>query len=168
MLVPEGTSYLGDPVLGVTVLVVGGLSFFLLERALGARKRERPQLVAMLLDYVPESLALGGAFAVGAASAPLLAAFIGLQNLPEGFNAYRELLSTPNASKTRVLALMCALVPLGPALTLMGWLFLSEHVMLLGGVMVFASGGILYLILQDIAPRSDTYCLSEYWASIGP
>ena len=161
VLVPEGAGYLGDPTLSVVVLIGGGLSFFLLERALGSKKRERPQFVAMLLDYAPESLALGGAFAVGAASAPLLAVFIGLQNLPEGFNAYRELIATPGANKTRILALMCALVPIGPVLALIGWLFLSEHVALLGGIMVFASGGILYLIFQDIAPQSH---MRRHWA----
>ena len=56
----------------------------------------------MLLDYVPESLALGGAFAIGAESAPLLAIVMGLQNLPEGFNGYREPLATPNANRARI------------------------------------------------------------------
>jgi ZIP family zinc transporter len=139
----------------------GGVCFFILERFLGTRRQEKPQFTAMLLDYVPESLALGGAFAIGAQSAPLLAFFIGLQNLPEGFNAYRELFSTSESSGRRILGLMLALVPIGPIIALMGWIYFSDKVMLLGATMLFASGGILYLIFQDIAPQSR---MRHHWA----
>ena len=161
VLVPEGNQYFSSPVLGVIILLFGGISFFLLEHFLGAKKREKPQLSAMLLDYIPETLALGGAFALGAKSAPLLAAFIGIQNLPEGFNACRELLTIPHSDKKRILGFMFMLVPLGPIMAFIGWAYLSDHVMLLGATMLFASGGILYLIFQDIAPQSRMRC---HWA----
>ena len=161
VLVPEGTQYLDRSFVSVFILIVGGLSFFLLERFLGTKRREKPQLMAMLLDYLPESMALGGAFAVGAASAPLLALFIGLQNLPEGFNAYRELLDKPNKHRARILLVMFALVPLGPGIAVLGWFYLSENTTLLGAIMLFASGGILYLIFQDIAPQSR---MQRHWA----
>ncbi len=161
VLVPEGNKYFFNPILSVITLLCGGICFFLIERFMGAKKREKPQFSAMLLDYVPESLALGGAFAVGAESAILLAVFIGLQNLPEGFNAYRELLSTSNPDKKRILSFMFLLVPIGPILAIAGWLFLSDYVELLGAIMLFASGGILYLIFQDIAPQSR---MRRHWA----
>lgn len=161
VLVPEGTRYLSDPMSGVIALLAGGLTFFLLERFLGTRKREKPQFSAMLLDYIPESLALGGAFALGAASAPLLAIFIGLQNLPEGFNAYRELMAASGANRKRILGLMFLLVPLGPIVATAGWIYLKDYPVLLGAVMLFASGGILYLIFQDIAPQSR---MQRHWA----
>ena len=161
VLVPEGNKYFSNPILSVITLLCGGISFFLIERFMGAKKREKPQFSAMLLDYVPESLALGGAFAVGAESAILLAVFIGLQNLPEGFNAYRELLSTSNPDKKRILSFMFLLVPIGPILAIAGWLYLSDYVALLGAIMLFASGGILYLIFQDIAPQSR---MRRHWA----
>lgn len=161
VLVPEGRRYLNGAAAGIAVFVCGGLAFFVTESLLGAKKRERPQFSAMLLDYVPESLALGGAFALGSAAAPLLALFIGLQNLPEGFNAYRELKSVPDASRRRILGTMLLLVPLGPLLALAGWAFLRDHQALLGAVMLFASGGILYLIFQDIAPQAR---MRRHWA----
>lgn len=161
VLVPEGNRYFPNGVLSVLVLLFGGICFFLLERLLGAKKSEKPQLSAMLLDYIPESLALGGAFAIGAKSAPLLAIVIGLQNLPEGFNAYRELLTAAGSDKKRVLAYMFAMVPLGPVMGIVGWIYLNEHVELLGAIMLFASGGILYLIFQDIAPQSR---MRHHWA----
>lgn len=161
VLVPEGTEYVKHSTLSVIIFLSGGICFFMLERFLGARRREKPQFVAMLLDFVPESLALGGAFAVGAQSAPLLAVFIGLQNLPEGFNAYRELRSMSQHSVKHILGFMFLLVPIGPVVAFIGWVYFSENILLLGATMLFASGGILYLIFQDIAPQSR---MRRHWA----
>ena len=92
-------------------------------------------------------------------SGPLLALLIGLQNLPEGFNAYRELKQHNRHNK--VIVKMTILVVLGPIAGLLGYFFLSDHQNLLGAIMLFASGGILYLIFQDIAPQSK---LARHWA----
>ena len=46
------------------------------------------------------------------------------------------------------------MVPLVPFLGITGWLYLSEYEDTLGVMMLFASGDILYLIVQDIAPHS--------------
>jgi ZIP family zinc transporter len=161
VLVPEGTEYVNHTTLSVIVFLSGGVCFFILERILGARRREKPQFTAMLLDFVPESLALGGAFAIGAQSAPLLAVFIGLQNLPEGFNAYRELRNMPLSSAKHILGFMSLLVPIGPIVAVIGWFYFSENMVLLGATMLFASGGILYLVFQDIAPQSH---MKRHWA----
>ena len=160
VLVPEGIRLIPSVVGASVVLVSGGLVFFVVERFFGIRRRETPQFIAMLLDYLPESLALGGMFAIGAASAPMLAMLIGLQNLPEGFNAYRELKSLPHSNPKKTLLLMCALIPLGPLIGTVGWVYGAEHSVFLGGVMLFASGGILYLLFQDIAPQSH---LERHW-----
>jgi ZIP family zinc transporter len=120
VLVPEGLRHVPSIYLGVGFFLLGGVSFFLLESALGHRRLERPQVSAMLLDYVPETLALGGMFAAGLGSAPLLALLIGLQNIPEGFNAYRELISIPNTRARSVMLFMFALVPIGPVLGILG------------------------------------------------
>jgi len=161
VLVPEGVRYLPSALGASAILLSGGLAFFAIERFLGVRRKETPQLSAMLLDYLPESIALGGMFAIGAPAAPLLAMLIGLQNLPEGFNAYRELDSIPDFSSKRTLFLMCMLIPLGPLMGSAGWIYGAEHPVFLGGLMLFASGGILYLIFQDIAPQSR---LDRHWA----
>ncbi len=161
ILVPEGVAYVDHSVVSVAILLFGGICFFTVERMLGARRREKPQFTAMLLDYIPESLALGGAFAVGAESAPLLALFIGLQNLPEGFNAYRELRAIPQSRSKHILWFMSMLVPIGPIIAVLGYIHLSEITELLGATMLFAAGGILYLIFQDIAPQSR---MRRHWA----
>ena len=161
VLVPEGISYINHSFYSVIWLLVGGVVFFIIERMMGVHRREKPQFMAMLLDYIPESLALGGAFAIGLHSAPLLAIFIGLQNLPEGFNAYRELRTLSGSNTRNILGMMFLLVPIGPIIAIVGYVYLSHHTVLLGATMLFASGGILYLIFQDIAPQSK---MRRHWA----
>lgn len=161
VLVPEGTHYISHPIYSMLILLLGGISFFLFERYLGSRNLEKPQFTAMLLDFIPESLALGGALAINARTAPLLAIFIGLQNLPEGFNAYRELRIQKNAKAQNILLFMLLLAPLGPMIAFIGWYYFSENLQLLGASMLFAAGGILYLIFQDIAPQAH---LKKHWA----
>lgn len=161
VLVPEGKEYVGSPVLIVADFLAGGLFFMLFERYLSSRQTQLPQTLAMLLDYVPESLAMGGLFALGEPSAPLLALLIGLQNLPEGFNAFRELTAVKTYSARRILLLMTVMVFLGPLAGIAGWSLAADSPEILGHAMLFASGGILYLIFQDIAPQAR---LERHWA----
>lgn len=162
VLIPEGVERINDGALLVSVcLISGGVCFFLIERLLGHKRAEAPQLSAMLLDYLPESMALGGIFAAGATTGPLLAILIGLQNIPEGFNAYRELKALENFRHIRTLGVMLLLMLLGPFFAVLGWFYLANYPVLLGAIMLFASGGILYLIFQDIAPQSR---LNRHWA----
>lgn len=46
-------------------------------------------------------------------------------------------------------------------LALAGWAWLVEHTELLGGMMLFAAGGILYLVFQNIAPQAR---MRRHWA----
>lgn len=91
----------------------------------------------------------------------LLVLLIMLQNLPEGFNAYRELSAQRKYSPVRIMAWFCALVTLGPVVALAGQFFLTDYPSIIGGVMLFSAGGILYLIFQDIAPQVR---LRQRWA----
>ncbi len=161
VLVPEGVESMEGSMLVIPVILLGGLTFFVIERALGLRRRETPQLMGMILDYLPEAIALGGLVALDSPVAPLLALLIGLQNFPEGFNAYRELMSRNGSSPRNTLLLMSALVIVGPIAGLSGYFLLSDQAMILGAIMLYASGGVLYLIFQDIAPQSR---LNRHWA----
>src|SRR3990167_7004905 len=64
-----------------------GAAFMGLDILLARSKTAASQMAAMLSDFIPESLALGAAFAHGGKGAMLLAILMALQNLPEGFNA---------------------------------------------------------------------------------
>lgn len=159
VLVPDGARRL--PVAGAAAcFLVGGLAFYLLDRALERSGGSFAQLVAMLSDFVPEAVALGAAIANGEPAAPLLAGLIALQNLPEGFNAEREMAGrSPSGvagsrapSRLGRIGIFLLLVPLGPLAAWTGHRFLADQPAILGALMLFAAGGILYLIFQDIAP----------------
>ena len=160
VLVPEGIQRLPSPLVAVVLLLAGGMAFMALDRIQAKRHQPAPQFSAMAADFVPESLALGGMFAANAEGALLLALLIGLQNLPEGFNAWREL-ATGQFSRSRALGLMALLALLGPVCGAIGWFWLADQDALLGSIMLFAAGGILYLTFQDIAPQAR---LERHWA----
>ena len=161
VLVPEGRNYFGSPMSGVLVFLAGGLVFMQCERYLSARRRQLPQTIAVLLDFVPESLAMGGMFALGSPSAPLLAILIGLQNLPEGFNAYREILAVAEYRVRRTLYIMVVMILPWPIAGVVGWFVAPVFPEFVGATMLFAAGGILYLLFQDIAPQAR---LERHWA----
>ncbi|MDF0600166.1 divalent cation transporter [Psychromarinibacter sp. C21-152] len=158
VLVPQGTDKL--PAAGAILSFLGGgVAFALLDRALASAGGGKGQLLAMLADFLPEAVALGALFAAGSGSAPLLALIIALQNLPEGFNAYREVDAQWPRERPRLL-IFSLLALLGPAAALLGHLVMADLPAALGVLMVGASGGILYLIFQDIAPQAP---LKRHW-----
>jgi len=161
VLLPEGTERFGHPTGAVALFLAGGVAFFLLERRMGLQRRESPQLVGMLVDYIPESIALGGLVATDPALALVLAVVVGLQNVPEGFNAYRELIAKRPEDSAKVLRFMLLLTPIGPAAGLLAYWFLDDAPRVLGAIMLIAAGGIMYLMFQEIAPQSR---IKHHWA----
>lgn len=161
VLLPQGTEMTGDQAVSVLVFLLGGILLFALERRLALRRHEAPQLTGMLVDFIPESIALGGLAASNPELALVLAIVIGLQNIPEGFNAYRELVKSRVLSRSKVLLVMLLLTPLGPAAGLSAHYGLADQPRALGMIMLLASGGIVYLMFQDIAPQSR---LRQHWA----
>ena len=160
VLVPEGTRLLPSFV-AVVLFGAGGFAFFAVSRAIERGGNSFGQSAAMLLDFVPESLALGAMLAISMESGLLLALLIAIQNLPEGFNAYRELTVNRSVKSTQVLTGFSALVLLGPAMAWIGHEYLRHAAASLGGIMMFAAGGILYLTFQSIAPQAK---LERHWA----
>ena len=153
VLVPYGIETQSVPGT-IVAMVLGGLSFMLLDILLARSQSSAAQLMAMLADFIPEAMAMGAGFAVGDSVGLVLVLLIALQNLPEGFNAYRELASHSDFQPRRVIWSFVALVPLGPLSGMIGYFWLAPHPPLVGCVMLFASGGILYLTFQDLAPQA--------------
>ena len=160
VLVPEGIAHL-NPLAACIWFMVGGLSFMALDIYLNKIDTPATQLAAMLSDFIPESIALGAAFATGSNNAFLLAALIALQNVPEGFNAYRELNASSAYKPQKIIIMFCLMAVLGPIAAMCGYLWLSESPEIIAAVMLFASGGILYSIFQDLAPQVK---LEKRWA----
>jgi len=160
VLVPEGIKRL-DPILVMLAFGGGGFLFFLTDRWLARMGGNASQLMAMLLDFVPEAIALGALMAEGGNSGLLLAILIGLQNFPEGFNAYRELMFGGLFKSRSILVAFSGLVLLGPVAVFLGMEYGSSSPSAMGVIMLAASGGILYLTFQDIAPQAK---LDRAWA----
>ena len=77
----------------------GALVFFFVDKIIEKRGGLLAQTMAMLLDFVPEAIALGAVFVHNHNLGKLLTLFIGLQNLPESFNAYFDLRKNNHPSK---------------------------------------------------------------------
>lgn len=153
VLVPGGTEELHWSVAS-PLLLAGGVCFMLLDWRLAKAGGSASQLIAMLADFIPEAIALGAVFAVDRASGILLAILIAFQNLPEGFNAYRELRSSLKTTGRRIVFGFGAMSLCGPACALAGYTLLQDRPAIVGAIMLFAAGGILYLTFEDIAPQA--------------
>jgi ZIP family zinc transporter len=153
ILVPEGLSLL--PLWpGLLAFFLGGAAFALLERLRHRHVESNAQFTAMLTDFVPEAVSLGAMMASRPSEAALLALLIGAQNLPEAFNAWRELAARPGHGRSRAMRTFLALAALGPVAVGLGYALLAELPSLTGAIMMAAAGGILFLMFQDIAVKA--------------
>ena len=152
VLIPKGLEVLDIVPMSIS-FIAGAIIFLLLDRYLNKKGGKTATLLAMMMDFIPESIALGATFATDLNTAILLSVFIGLQNLPEAFNAYRDLQISGFKPRT-ILIIFFFLSFSGVIGALSGSFFLSDQPEITAHLMVFASGGILYLLFQDIIPES--------------
>ncbi|MDC7125447.1 MAG: hypothetical protein PQJ46_07760 [Spirochaetales bacterium] len=136
----------------IPIFLAGTIAFMFLDILSNKIGGSIAQVLSMMMDFIPEALALGASFAVNHSFGLLIALFIGLQNLPEGFNSYIEL--STKLKKQKILLLLFALSFVGIFSALTGEFLLSKHDNIVDSIMLFSGGGILYLIFQDIAPIS--------------
>ncbi len=163
VLVPKGLEELALVPLAVSFLL-GAVLFMALDRYLATQGGQMATLLAMLMDFLPESIALGAVFALDRAMATLLAVFIGLQNFPEAFNAFRDVVESGfTVRKACVIFFLLSFFGVIGAVT--GYLLLGDYPGVTAHLMIFASGGILYLLIQDIIPESKME--KNYLISLG-
>lgn len=163
VLIPAGMEDLELLPMAISFLA-GALIFMVIDQYLAKKGGKTASLLAMMMDFVPESIALGAVFAVNPSMAYLLAVFIGLQNLPEAFNAFRDIVQSGfTVKKTLVIFFFLSFVGVFGAL--IGHFVLSDYPGLTSQLMTFASGGILYLLIQDIIPESKLE--NNYLTSLG-
>ncbi len=132
---------------------VGGLAFWQLNSWVKRTGHTASQFIGMLLDFIPEAILLGAAATTGSTVAYLLAGLIALQNMPEGFAAYREM-DKSGAPRGRLWLSFLTAPLAGPLAAWLGFSLLSTSDEPVGLLMLFCSGGILYLIFVDIAPQA--------------
>lgn len=160
VLVPHGMERFQAWSAGLLFLLGGGVMMWV-DRVLQQRGTPASNLIATLSDYLPEALALGAMISGDADGAVLLAVLIAMQNLPEGFNSYREIDQSKKFSPQVILLVFLGAALLGPIVALCGHFFLTEESVILGATALFASGAILYLVFQDVAPQAK---LERHWA----
>lgn len=158
VLAPQGIAVLSLPIL-ILVFFLGAISFLLLDRFIAQRGGRAAQLMAMLMDFIPEAIALGAIFSTDRKTGLLLALLIGLQNLPEAYNSFGDLRRS-GFSANKALLVLAPFSLVGIAAAVAGYSFLSGQPHLVAGLMVFAAGAILYLVFQDIAPMAK---LRNHW-----
>jgi ZIP family zinc transporter len=160
VLVPKGIENV-DVSGAVVYFVAGGFAFMMLDIILKKIQTPASLATAMLADFIPESIALGAIISAEPNEALFLGALITLQNLPEGFNAFCELKTSRSYKNPKRLILIFALLALsGPLAGVSGYYLLSNDPETIGAIMLFASGGILYSVFQDIAPQVT---LRKHW-----
>ncbi|MBN66122.1 MAG: divalent cation transporter [Rickettsiales bacterium] len=160
VLVPDGMNK--QPAwLALTSFFAGGVLFMLVDYVLARKQWRISQLMAMLLDFMPEAMVIGAIIGEQYEMAVFMAVIIAAQNLPESFNAYREIHARNHLSTRKLLLAFAAISLTGPLYVLVGTFALASHPMLLGTLMTFCAGGILYLIFEDVAPNVP---LQQSWA----
>ena len=163
VLVPHGAEAL-SPLVALSLLAAGGLVFAWVDTTLNRIGGSGALLLAMVLDFLPEAMALGAMLVSQSSTAILLAVMIFLQNLPEGFAAFRDMWQR-DRSALQVLMVFVGLAALGPFCAIAGLVWLADMQDVLGGIMIFAAGGILYLLFQDVAPKAHADRAS--WPALG-
>ncbi|WBL22816.1 ZIP family metal transporter [Zunongwangia sp. HRR-M8] len=167
VLIPTGMERLSLAGMAFS-FVLGTITFLFIDRYLAKKGGQTATLLAMMMDFVPEAIALGAVFAINPGMATLLAVFIGLQNLPEAFNAFRDMVQS-GYSISKSLVIFFFLSFCGILGALLGHFVLSDFPNLTAHLMTFASGGILYLLIQEIIPESklDNNYIASLGASLG-
>ena len=111
-------------------------------------------LIGIGLDTIPESLAIGASIAAGPAFA--IALLIGIQNIPEGIAAYKEMrtgkTAFPNSKKALYAIGVISIIPV--ILGLIGLFFLQGLHYIVGLILALSAGGIFYMLFYDMIPKA--------------
>lgn len=109
--------------------------------------------LGIALHDLPEGLAIGAGFAASGIIGTSLAIAIGLHNIPEGLSvAVPLVLGGVNRWKVLALCLLISLVtPLG---ALIGTLVSSISPLLIGAMLAYAAGAMVYVVADELIPTA--------------
>lgn len=161
---------------GGLLLFIGDRIFGLLEKKSiigggGAKKRILMLIFSITLHNIPEGLAVGVAFGslayglngatLGAAS--MLAFGIGLQNFPEGF-AISVPLRREGKSRLKSFAIGSMSGIVEPISGVVGAVLVTQAQFLLPFLLAFAAGAMIYVVVEEIIPESQTNAKKDLMA----
>tara|TARA_B100002003_G_C14073977_1_gene516649 strand:- start:246 stop:950 length:705 start_codon:yes stop_codon:yes gene_type:complete len=151
VLIPDGAEKQPDWLV-IATFITGGITFMLTDIYLHRTQSKASNFIAMMLDFVPEAIVLGAIVVEDFKKAIFIAIIIAAQNIPEGYAAFTEMKTRiKNQNKLIVLFILTGIT--GPIYSLLGTTVFTNTPLVLGMIMSFCAGGILYLVFQDIAPR---------------
>lgn len=162
---------------GGMLLFIGDKIFDILERKsvvakVGGKMRRCLMLIfSITLHNIPEGLAIGVAFGSLAyglegatlGSAVLLAFGIGLQNFPEGF-AISVPLRREGTSRFKAFAVGSLSGIVEPIASVAGALLVTQIQFLLPILLAFAAGAMIYVVVEEIIPESQTNAKKDLMA----
>ena len=170
VLIPEGIE-MQPKWLSISTFLMGASAFMVLDRYLTEHGTAVSQLIALLLDFIPETIVLGAIISTKYRQAVFSAIIIAVQNFPEGFNAYREIRCKGDDGllKKHIFGIMVIIMLSGPLFTMIGFYMFNDNSVTLGALMTFCAGGIFYLVFRDIAPqaRVEKHWLPSFGAVLG-
>ena len=148
---------------GGLLLFIGDKFFQKLDNKQSSFKRSLMLISSITLHNIPEGLAVGVAFGslkygldgVTLASACLLAFGIGLQNFPEG-TAVSVPLRREGYSRKKAFFIGQLSGIVEPIAGVIGALLVLKIRMLLPFLLAFAAGAMIYVVVQELIPESQT------------
>lgn len=147
-----------EKVLGIVptlvAFVAGSIVFTVADYIAEKRGGGAAILLGMSLDTLPESLAIGATLAGGTGF--VLAALIGIQNVPEGIASYREMRSGKTAfnNPKKALTTIGIVAAMPVALGLVGLFYLHGMHHVVAWILGLSAGGIFYMLFYDMIPKS--------------
>lgn len=155
VLVPKGMA-LQPAWAALSSFALGAVAFMACDRYFTNKGTPLSQLLAMLLDFVPEAIVVGAVITTNYSEAVFLTVVIAAQNFPEAFNAYREITHEGKGGAMRRHGLLViSLAALSGVLWgLLGLYAFEANSAALGALMTFCAGGIVYLVFRDVAPQA--------------
>jgi ZIP family zinc transporter len=152
-------------------MAAGALTFFLGNRFLTARGRQRTRLtvrpqeqaggqsqglsivLGAMLDGIPESIVLGVSLLAGGGVSPAFFAAVLLSNIPEGFSASADL-KDDGRSPRWILGLWFAVVIVSAVASALAWLVVDAAGPAIPFIQAFAAGGLLTMLVDTMIPEA--------------
>jgi ZIP family zinc transporter len=147
------------PVYTSIAFIMGGIVFFFAERLLNQTFTEgMGLLLGTALDDLPEALSMGIGFASDSGGLGMvLGLSVFLHNIPEGISSTNDLITTGKIKPSKAFLMAAVISFLDPVAALTGYYLLHDMSdVLMGVVLAFSGGSILFMTGTDMIPKAHS------------